>query len=131
MAIKDSRCTRSVGVGSAVASGVSELKPDQQTVVGTGNASMLLDQDFSQTSQAALGMRCDYELAGIGPSLATYRRRLAAPDKLRAALSEPPPSPNRVFAWIAVSRAVPTLHRMNGEAVADPDSMTLQRPCQW
>jgi hypothetical protein len=58
-------------------------------------------------------MRSDHELVRIGAPIVTHRHRLAAQNKLRAAATEPPPSANCVLAWIAVSRAVPSFHRMN------------------
>jgi hypothetical protein len=91
---------------------------------------MLLDQDLSQMGQAALGMWADHELVGIGAPLVTHRHGFSAPDKFRAAAAEAPPSVDRVLARVAVRRAVPAFHRMNGEAVADRDPVTHERLCQ-
>ena len=127
MAVEDSRRGPVVRVRTAVASRMRELQPDQEAVVGAGEMAMLLDQNLSQMSQAAFGMRGDHELIGIGAPVVTHGHRLPAPDQFRAALSEPPPSANRILARIAVSRAVPSFHRMDGDAVADTYSVAHQR----
>ena len=130
MAIEDARRRPMVRAGTAVAPRVRELQADQQPVIGAGDAAMLLDQDLAQMGEPALGMRADHELVGIRAPVVTHRDRFTAPDKLRAALPEPPPSADRVLARVAVRRAVPSLHRMDGEAVADIDPVAHERPCQ-
>ena len=58
------------------------------------------------------------ELVRVGTPFGHHGHRLPAPDQLRTAQAEPPPTPPRQVARTAVPVSVPTLHRMDREPVA-------------
>ena len=62
----------------------------------------------------------DHELIRIGAAVGPNGDSFAAPNHLRAALSEPLPAAPRELARVPVDSAVPALHRQYREAVASP-----------
>src|SRR4029077_17022655 len=44
--------------------------------------------------------------------------------------TESPPTPPRIFTWVAVRKPVPAFHRLDADAVPDLDSATPPRPPQ-
>ena len=71
-----------------------------------------------KSARAFLGAFDEQELIGICTAVVTYGDRFAAPDQLRAAESEVPPSADASGRWDARRRAVPAFHRQDAEAVS-------------
>src|ERR1700730_4158855 len=58
------------------------------------------------------------------------RDRFATPDQFCSAAAKTPPATQRTLARTDFYGAVPTFHRLNGDAVSDFDSGTLDRKAQ-
>ena len=106
-------------LGATVATRVRELKPDKQPFVRARRGAVLLDEQLTQPREVILSVRAAEELIRVGPALVPDRDRFAAPDELRAARAEVAPAAARQLRGAAFGRAVPALHRVNGEAIAD------------
>src|SRR5215472_4771741 len=91
---------------------------------------MLAQQGLAQTFQSCLRVIGSDKLIWTGASLVRNRNRLSSPDQLRAAATKALPAAERVFCWIAIGRAVPALHGLNGDSICGPDPAALDRFCQ-
>ena len=79
---------------------------------------MLVHQCFSKSRQALFGVWRDYKLVGIGARLVRYSHRFAAPDQSGSAAAESSPASDCALGRIAIRSTIPTLHRLNRDAVA-------------
>src|SRR5579863_4389838 len=127
VAIEDARLGLSTGIGAAVAAGVGELEADEQAVGATHGAFVLVDESGAHAGDAITRVWGDDDLIGIGAACVIDGGGLAAPDELGAALAETLPSTDGVVAGIAVGRAVPAFHGIDGDAIADFDAAALNR----
>ena len=80
---------------------------------------MRLLQDADQLRDARLVLLDDDELVRVRTAVGPHCHRLRAANHLRAALAEALPAAAHFVAQAPGRRAVPALHRMNGDAVAD------------
>ena len=105
--------------GSREAARVGELKPRQQVRVRTEIGVMYVEQFGMQSLERVLCLRPDHELARVGAAVGCDGHRLAAPDALGTAMSEVAPASAHQLVRLAVVVAVPALHRMDHEAIAE------------
>ena len=127
MAIGDDRLEFAIVLRLAEAARMGELQADHEAAVVARRRDVRLDQTFAQPGDAGQRMPGDHELPGIGAAVGAHRAGLAAPDQLGAALAEALPAAHGVLARAAVGFAVPALHRMDAEAVADGHALDGKR----
>src|SRR6266566_8803312 len=70
------------------------------------------------------------QLIGICTSTVSDRNSFSAPDEFRPATSEPLPPAKRVSGRIAVWRSVPSLHRLDCDAITNVRFAFDQRPAK-
>ena len=116
-----------LAVGPGEPARMRELQPDVESPVVAHRRPVRGDERFAQPGDRALRVRGHGELVRVRAAVVAHRHRLAAPDELRAARAEPAPAAQRVLARRAVGGAVPALHRLNREAIADRDRAQLER----
>ena len=107
-------------------------------VVGLFPGLGMTSPDFTeQLRQSAAGLRIpvEVELPRVGPPVFLDGEGFPAPDQLRPAQPEAMLTAQSVLGRHALGRAVPTLHRMHGEAVADLAALEIERlgelPVGW
>src|SRR5579875_1079830 len=88
---------------------------------------MFSDQHFAEVGEIGECVIAQKQLMGIGPAVGANGDSLAAPDELGPAGTEMPPAPPRQLAGPTVARAVPALHRQDGEAIANPNAVYFIR----
>src|SRR5215467_4933758 len=82
----------------------------------------------AQTGVCALGRQ---QLIGIGTSLLRYGHGFTSPDQLAPAASKPSPAAERVLGRVPVGHAIPALHRLDSDPVADGKVFSDQNLSQW
>src|SRR5205807_3252295 len=87
---------------------------------------VFFDQHLAEAGQITFGLVVDEELIRIGPAVVADGDGLAAPDQLRAASAEVPPTSDRVLTRTAVARAVPAFHGLDRKTIADPQIPKLK-----
>src|SRR3954470_18090003 len=92
---------------------------------------MLLDKCFAKPGEIGERLAIDEQLIRIGASGVGNCDRLAAPDELRAARAEAPPTAKRVLSRSSIGSSVPSLHRLNGETITEMNSISVKRLRQW
>src|SRR5580704_18579411 len=127
MAIEDARLGFSTDIGAAVAAGVGELKADDEAVGAAHGAFVFFDERGAHAGEAVARVRSDDDLIGIGAACVIDGGGFAAPDEFCAALAEALPAPDGVVAGVAVGRAVPAFHGIDGDAIADFDAAAIDR----
>ena len=80
------------------------------------------EQLFAKADEIGERVGGEKKLIRIRAAVVPHGDRLASPDQLGAALPEISPPPPRQFRRTAVQLAIPTLHRQNGEPIADRTS---------
>src|SRR5580704_15480747 len=119
MAVEDARLGLSTGVGAAVAAGMGELEADDEAVGAAHGAFVFFDERGAHAGEAVARVRSDDDLIGIGAACVIDGGGFAAPDEFCAALAEALPAADGVVAGIAVGRAVPAFHGIDGDAIAN------------
>ncbi len=102
-------------VGPRKPAGMRELQADQQV----GLCLVLVHECLPECCQLAQVGLVDEQLVRIGAAVVPDSCRLAAPDQLGAARTEPPPAPQRQLARTAIRGPIPPFHGQDGETVAD------------
>src|SRR5262249_11106137 len=109
------------------AAGVRQLQADEQVVCPSEALMMFSDEHFAQVGEVGEGVVAEEQLIGISPAIGADRDSLAAPDELGSARPEALPAAARQLARSAVARAVPALHRQDGETIADGRAVHFAR----
>src|SRR5262249_9737843 len=91
---------------------------------------MLGDKRCAQLREISERIVVEQELMGIGTSVVADSNGFPTPNELGPAGAEALPAPPCQLAGPAVARAVPALHRQDGEAIADGDTVHNARPGQ-
>ncbi len=81
------------------------------------------DKPGAQRGQRGQVRLADEKLVRVGAPVVPHGDRLAAPDQLCAARPEARPAPPGEVAGFTVRRAIPALHRLHAEAVADGEAV--------
>ena len=131
MVIGDDGFELAVVVRLAEAAGMGELQPDDEIVVVSGRLPMRGDHGVAQARDLALAVAGHGELLRIGAAVGPHRAGLSAPDQLGAAEPEAAPAPFGIVRRLAVTLAVPALHRMDRQAMADLHAVDFDRGRQW
>ena len=116
-----------VVVRLAEAARMRQLQPDHEIAVVAGRFPVRLDDDVAQGRDLALAFRGHGELLRIGAPVEAHRAGLAAPDQFGAAEPETPPAPPGVLRRPAVALAIPTLHRLDRQAMSDFHAVDFDR----
>jgi hypothetical protein len=105
-----------------VASRMCQLQSDPEIAVRVGAEAFTVrvDRLVAQRRDRALRCRRHQQLMRIGPAILTDRHRFSAPDQLGAADAEVAPSAPRQLGRLAIGRSIPSFHRQDAEAIADP-----------
>ena len=80
MVIEDAGLGAMMGIGLAVAAGMSELEAEEKAGVGAGGLFVLRDEGGAELREAGAGVVGDYELIGIGAGGVRNGDGFAAPD---------------------------------------------------
>src|SRR5262249_42529203 len=106
------------GKGRArIATRVCQLEPDQEIVSTTEPFTVCVNEPGAKIGQIRESLGGEHELVWVRAAVMSDGDRFAAPDDLRAALSEVRPSPPCEVGWAAFRRAVPALHREDAPPV--------------
>jgi hypothetical protein len=108
-----------------------QLQSDEKPALRTRRLAMFFDENLSQFAQALAGVRCHDKLIRIRPPFVRNRNCLPTPNEFCSALPESPPTANCMFTGLSVRSAIPTFHRLNGDPIADADSIAHKGPQQW
>ena len=127
MGVRRHRFPAATWVRAGVASGVRELKADEEIVGLAETLGMRADERFAETGELLFGVWADTELIGVGAAVVTHRDGFASPDQFRAAPAEVRPSASREIGRAAVECSVPAFHGQDAEAVADGDAVAFER----
>src|ERR1051325_8908307 len=119
MSVSHARFPALLVVGAAETAGVRELKPDDEIVRIAEALLVRRDQRLAKRRDASFILFGDDQLIRIRPCVGAHRHRFSAKNQLRAALSETMPAPHHFLRDAASRRAIPTFHRLNGDAIAD------------
>jgi len=106
-------------MGTAEAAGVGQLETDDQVVDRTPAGEVLRLEDLHQLRDARLVLGVDDQLVHVRPAVGPDGHGLGAADEFGTARAEALPAPLHLLGGAAGGRAVPALHRMNRDAVAD------------
>src|SRR6476646_10658424 len=108
---------------------MSQLKADEQIAVGVRPETLAMrrNQLVTQRRDPLLRGVREQQLVGVRTAVVANGHRFSAPDELRAARPEVPPSSARQFGWIAVARAVPALHRQNRKPISQANAIAFDR----
>ena len=104
-----------------------ELEADDEAVGVAHGAFVFFDEGGAHFCQAVARVRGDDDLIGICSAGVIDGGGFAAPDEFGAALAEALPAADGVVGGIAVGRAVPAFHGIDGDAVADFYVATVDR----
>src|SRR5271168_3122538 len=118
-------------VRTAVTPRVRQLQSDQKPLIRSRNLSMFLEQRRFQPCQSCFRLRSRQKLIRIRAPFMADGDGFAAPNQFCPAASESLPPANRMLAGIAVASTVPSFHRLNSEAIADPNAFAKNRLRQW
>src|SRR5437667_11847053 len=88
MMIKNARLRSIVSIWPAIASGMRQLQPDEESFLRARGPLMFFNQDFSQSRQSPLGMPRHHQLIRIRAPLVRDRDRLTSPDQFSPASSD-------------------------------------------
>ena len=87
---------------------------------------MLLNQGRAQLVKARTRVGSSQQLIRIGAAIVRHCYRFAAPDQFCTAGAKAPPATKRPFGRVAVGSSVPTLHRMDRDAISQPNATADQ-----
>src|ERR671922_387326 len=131
MVIKNARLGPIVRMRPAESPRVRQLQSDEQPILGTCHLSVLLDESLLQSTQAIACVRRNHKLIRVGPRFVRNGNRFPSPNEFRPALPKTLPAARGKLARLSVRGAVPALHWLNGDAVADLDSIACKRRQKW
>ena len=114
-------------IGLAETARMGELQTDHEILVVSHGLAVRLHQRFAQAGDVGLVAGVHDQLARIGTAVMAHRHGLATPDHFGPGQTEMSPATAGVVAGAAVGCAIPTLHRVNGIAVANGEGAHLQR----
>ena len=116
---RDTRLVGRLPVRFAETSRVCELESDDEVVRRAVTLRVRVLQEADQLSDARLVLLDEDELVRVRAAVGPHGHRLRAANQLRAALAEALPAPTHFVAQATGRRAVPALHRVERDAVAD------------
>ena len=117
MAVQDLRL-HAARIRPREASRVRELEARQEIAGRPEFIAMRLEQFRMQRAQSVLGGLLDHQLLRVGAALRRHRHRLAAPHALGPAQRKVAPACAHEVAGTSVLLAIPPLHGMDHEAIA-------------
>ena len=88
---------------------------------------MCCEQQIAQFDQAGLIGFVNDQLIRIGASIRPHRHGFHAANQFRATLAKPPPTPAHGIRHPAIGRAIPTLHRVQRNPVAEGFAVHSER----
>jgi hypothetical protein len=92
---------------------------------------VFLPQNGSQLPQLPLSSRGGEKLVRVRSSFMADSYGFSTPDQLPSAPPEAFPSSYRILGRSAISRCVPTFHRLDSNAVTDFERTAHQGQAQW
>ena len=119
MPVSDARLVSKLFIRPTKPSRMRQLKPHRQIICASKLLAMRRQQNFPQFRKIAFRISVDEQLIRICPSIRPHRHRLRAANQLRPTLPKPPPTPPHRISHAPVRRAIPPLHRLQRNAVAD------------
>ena len=123
------RCRFVPHIGPREAPRVRNLQAQIQIAIGVRIRSVAVSRNqlVTKAGDGRLRRGRQHQLIRIGAAVVANGNGFATPHQLRAADAEVPPSPAGQLARLAARRAVPAFHRQDAEAVADANTVNLNR----
>src|ERR1051325_9422880 len=112
-------------VRPAKPSRVRELKTEDQVFPRAVTFPVGGNQCFAKLRDALPVLITKDELIRVRPAICPNRHRFAAEDEFGAALAKTSPAPDHFFRPPAVTGAIPSFHRLDGDPVAN--ALPVQR----
>ena len=106
-----------------------QLKPNRQIICASKLLAMRRQQNFPQFRKIAFRIAVDEQLIRIRPAIRPHRHRLRAANQLRPTLPKPLPTPPHRIRRAPVRGAIPPLHWLQRNSVADRFAVN-RNPCQ-
>jgi hypothetical protein len=128
--IENARFVPMVDVWPTVASGMSELEADHRIGIRSDHRAVFVEQDLAELREVSLRVIGNDQLIRVGSAIVRNGNRFPAPDQTSTGAAETPPSAPCELGRLAIWRAIPTLHWLDGDSVPDFEISSLQRATQ-